>query len=204
VAQATGIRKASLYHHISTKEDLLIEIQTLLVTELIEVTQSAVKAAVTPEDKLRAYMRASMGMLARNKDAVAVYLGETHRLKSKSKRWKDLAAKRSAVQKLFETVIAEGMASGAFRPFPLTALALAILGSTSWTYQWFNPNGSMSASDLADLVSDVVLDGIRTKGVEQVTDTPSDAGDTIARTPGHPRRGGPSARTTTARLQRPR
>lgn len=39
-------------------------------------------------------------------------------------------------------------------------IALAILGVTNWSYNWFNPEGEVSVEELAEKYVDFVLYGI--------------------------------------------
>ena len=46
IADAVGIRKASLYHHVRKKEDLLFAIHEALVDELIDETMAVSSSSV--------------------------------------------------------------------------------------------------------------------------------------------------------------
>jgi AcrR family transcriptional regulator len=163
IALAVGIRKASLYNYIETKEDLLYEIQNLLISELLAETDLLLAQAEGAEQRLRAFLTAGMRLIARRKDETVVFLRERHLARTGERRWRDLATQRDAYQRLFESILREGAEQGAFRALPTTVTALGILGTTSWAYRWYDPAGAMGPDAVADLFADIVLNGIRSR-----------------------------------------
>ncbi|HEY5334166.1 MAG TPA: helix-turn-helix domain-containing protein, partial [Solirubrobacterales bacterium] len=53
IADAVGIRKASLYHHVRKKEDLLFAIHETLVDELIDETMAITSTSASAAEKVR-------------------------------------------------------------------------------------------------------------------------------------------------------
>jgi AcrR family transcriptional regulator len=90
---------------------------------------------------------------------MTVFLNETQTLRARSKRWREINAKRGAYQKLFEDVLADGMAEGAFRRLPVNLTALGMLGTVTWAYRWYRSDG-LEPDEIADLYVDIVLNGI--------------------------------------------
>jgi TetR/AcrR family transcriptional regulator, cholesterol catabolism regulator len=159
IAAGVGIKKPSLYHYIRTKEDLLYEIQQVLVEELFSEVNTLLDTATTPEEKVRAYFRAVLRLIARRKVEMVVYINEST-ARPVSGRLRKLGAKQDELQKMFEDVLSDGMADGVFRDLPPTLTALATLGSVSWAYRWYEASGSLPPDDVADLFVDIVLNGI--------------------------------------------
>jgi AcrR family transcriptional regulator len=159
IAAAVGIKKPSIYHYIKTKEDLLFEVHQLLAQEVIDEVQSLLADAPDPAAKLRAFFRSAVRLVDRRQLEMTIFLNETHTV-TRSRRWKEINAKRDAYQKMFEAVLDEGMRSGAFRKLPTTLTALGTLGMVTWTYRWYQADGA-GPDEIADLYADIVLDGIR-------------------------------------------
>jgi AcrR family transcriptional regulator len=160
IARAVGIRKPSLYHYINGKEDLLYEIDALLVGELLEEARRLVAEASTHHEKLRAFFRAGMRLIARRQQEVTIFLGERHALDSSSPRWREIAKQRDEYEQMFGAVIVDGMDAGAFRRLPTTLAAVGMLGAISWAFRWYNPRGELGPDEIADLFADIVLNGI--------------------------------------------
>jgi AcrR family transcriptional regulator len=160
IAIAVGIKKPSLYHYIRTKEDLLYEIQRLLAEEVLAEVGGLLAEAETPSEKLRAFFRGVLRLIARRQLEMTVFINETVP-KSRTKRWREISAKRDEYQKLFENVLDEGIKSGEFRGLPLTLTALAALGTVTWAYRWYDARG-LSPDEIADLFAEIILNGIAT------------------------------------------
>jgi AcrR family transcriptional regulator len=158
IATAVGIKKPSIYHYIRTKEDLLYEIQRMLVEEIHSEISEMLATASTPPEKLRAFFRGVLRLIARRKLEMTILVNETAP-ESRGRRWREIDARRDEYQKLFEGVLDEGMRSGAFRPLPITLTALAALGTVTWAYRWYDARG-LSPDEIADLYVDIILNGI--------------------------------------------
>jgi hypothetical protein len=119
---------------------------------------------------------------------MTIFLNETQTLRARSKRWREINAKRDAYQKLFEDVLADGMAAGAFRPLPITLTALGMLGAVTWAYRWYSPDG-LDPDEIADLYVDIVLQRNRGVAPEVVDACVSSRGLTAHRRPRELERG---------------
>ena len=158
VAEAVGIRKASLYHHVRKKEDLLFAIHERLIDELLDETDAALAAARTPADKVRAAVRVAMGFVARNKDAVTVFLQERHAVGGD--RWDALVVKRDRYEKRISAVIAEGVDAGDFVDLPPDIAARGVLAMANWGYTWFQPGGRLTPEEVAETFAAIALSGL--------------------------------------------
>src|SRR4051794_16482169 len=136
IADEVGIRKPSLYHHVRKKEDLLFAIHEQLIDELTARTEQAIAAAEDPADKLAASLRVALSFVARNKDAVTVFLQERRELRGR--RWRELVAKRDAYEHMIQDAIAAGTASGRFVDVDPAIASKAVLAMANWGYTWFD------------------------------------------------------------------
>jgi hypothetical protein len=50
---------------------------------------------------------------------------------------------------LIEGVITEGIQAGRLAPLPAKLVSFAILGMCNWLYQWYQPDGPLSADEVA-------------------------------------------------------
>lgn len=161
VAEAVGIRKASLYHHVRAKEDLLFAIHEQLIDELIAHTEEALAGAETPSDRVRAAVRVAMGFVARHQDGVTVFLAE-HRSLS-GERWDEIVRKRDHYERMLHRVIADGIEEGAFVRVAPGIAAKGVLAMANWGYTWFQPDGPSSADEIADTFATIALRGLEVR-----------------------------------------
>lgn len=158
IADVVGIRKASLYHHVRGKEDLLFAIHERLIDELTQQTDAALAAAATPSDKVRAVLRVTMRFVADNKDAVTVFLQERDAVGGQ--RWVELVAKRDGYEKRVSATIADGVAAGDFVDVLPDIAARGLLGMANWSYTWFQPGGRLTPEAVAETFAEIALHGL--------------------------------------------
>ena len=161
IADAVGIRKASLYHHVRKKEDLLFAIHEALVDELIDETLAVSSSSMSPADKVRELLLLTMRFIARNRDGVAVFLSERHAVTGE--RWQALVVKRDLYERMVSQIVTEGRVTGEFADLPPELVAKALLGMANWAYTWFQQDGPLSADDVAEVFSAVALRGLEAR-----------------------------------------
>lgn len=158
VAEAAGMRKASLYHHVRKKEDLLFAIHERLIDEQIASTIAAVSSSKPSAAKLREILRTNLRLIARNREAVAVFLQEQRSVTGE--RWETIVAKRDLFESLVRGVISEGIAAEELVDLPAETVTRGVLGMVNWSYTWFRADGPLTSDEVADVFADVALKGL--------------------------------------------
>ncbi len=160
LARRVGLRKGSLYHHVRSKEELLGEV-LLRGMELLHGGIPGAEAAALPlAEKVRAAIRFHLEWMAAEPHVTGVFLREVRNLPPRLRRRvrgevKDFEARWVAL-------IREGIAAGAFRPnLDPRFTVYAILGLVNSVHRWYRPEGRLSMKRIADLCTDLVLDGLR-------------------------------------------
>jgi AcrR family transcriptional regulator len=161
IAETVGMRKPSLYHHVRKKEDLLFAIHEQLILQLTAETEAAIAAAADPSEQLAACIRVALSFVSRHRDAVTVFLQESREVRGD--RWSDLVARRDAYEHMVQAAIAEGIEEGSFVAVPPQIASKAILAMANWGYTWFDPEGPLSAEDVADVFAGIALRGLQTR-----------------------------------------
>jgi AcrR family transcriptional regulator len=158
IAEAVGMRKPSLYHHVRKKEDLLFAIHERMIDELIAETEAVAGRPGSPADRLRQVLRVAMSFVARHRDGVAVFLQE--RRAFSGERWGELVVKRDAYERMVTGIITEGIESELFLDLPAEIVVRAVLAMANWGFTWFDPHGEMSSDAVADVFATVALRGL--------------------------------------------
>jgi len=158
IADAVGIRKASLYHHVRKKEDLLFAIHETLVDELIDETMSISSSSDPAAEKVRRLLHVTMNFIARNREGVTVFLAERHAVTGE--RWQALVVKRDFYERMVNQIVTEGRAGGEFVDLPPEIVARALLGMANWGYTWFQQDGPRSADEVAEVFAQLALHGL--------------------------------------------
>ncbi len=161
LANVIGIQKASLYYHVSNKEELLYEI---CLSSLTRMTEQVTKAGhqAPPETRLRAMCEQHLVTALEDRDHHAVMLAEMHGL-SGSHRTR-IIKRRDAYERILYEAIIEDRAAGRIRgDIDAKYLTLALLNLLNWTVFWFKPDEDKSPEALAELFTTVFLEGAQAR-----------------------------------------
>ncbi|MGD8622164.1 MAG: TetR/AcrR family transcriptional regulator, partial [Anaerolineales bacterium] len=162
IADAVDLKKASLYHHVSGKQDILVSILDQALDLLIEDLQTVLTQDLPAGDKIRQAMRVYVNRLTQDPDLAAVLLMEHRSLEA------DLRAvhinRRDRFEELWRTIVDQGIEEGTFRPMDRSLATFALLGVLNWMITWYRPNGRMRADTIADQFADLILDGLVLEG----------------------------------------
>ena len=156
LADALGIRKASIYSHIEGKEDLLAEI-ALAGARAFHLALDALPRDEQPVRLLRLALRAHLNVVDRQLDVATVWLHEWRYL-AEPARGNFLAERRRyerRITKLFE----EAIASGELRAdLDVPRAVLAFFSVGNWAYTWMTPTSD--ADREADAFWELLIGGI--------------------------------------------
>ena len=160
IAGAVNLQKASLYHHVSSKQEILLELLDqaleLLTGEIIVIARGE---AVPADEKLLQMTKAYLGALTDYVDLASVLLME-HRSLDPNLHARHVP-NRDRFEALWREVIDEGMASGVFSCVETGLAARSLLGAMNWVITWYNPKGELSIDKIAEQTASVFLNGLR-------------------------------------------
>jgi AcrR family transcriptional regulator len=152
---AVGVGKGGFYHHISSKEQLLMEIMLQPIDRVLS-TSAAILAA-HPTDPCRALraLGADLGeAMASDLDSWTVFLREYSALSPDGKSV--VLERRKQYLDRWRGVLQQGAQGGVFRDLNL-AFVDSILGLFIYTHLW---NHQQEAEDLTESVMSVLLHGV--------------------------------------------
>ncbi|MEY2431359.1 MAG: TetR/AcrR family transcriptional regulator, cholesterol catabolism regulator [Acidimicrobiaceae bacterium] len=158
IAERVGIWKGSLYHYITSKQDLLLAVVEPIADELLEQTRALqADATLTAPDKLRRVAAVHSAIIATNFNYVAVYLQEV----AGRRRSTDWDQRDHEYVLLIADIIVEGVEAGDFAPdLDPHVASLAFLGSLNWMTRWYQPRRDSSAQEVARTITNVLLAGM--------------------------------------------
>jgi AcrR family transcriptional regulator len=159
VAEAAGLTKAGLYHHVSSKESLLY---TVLDSGL-DLTESYVmkplEAIADPIERLKTMIELHLRLVLEERNLEVTGLLHECKTLAPADRTRINRRKKEYV-KMSTKVIAD-----AIRKYNITDVnpklaAFALLGMLNWTYQWYKPSGSHSREEIVTQFQNIFLNGI--------------------------------------------
>ena len=159
VAEEADVTKGAFYHHFASKDELIHIIHgELLDHMLLEVGKIAANGDAA-DAKVRALVHTIVASTQRFRSHVTVYYQERRYLDDE--RFDAVRRKRDELMQLKISIVQAGIDDGSFRDLDPTVVALGINGMAAWAHQWLTPSSSAEPADIADLLSDMVLGGLR-------------------------------------------
>ena len=158
IAEAVSLQKASLYHHVSSKQEILLEILDRALQLLLEQISSITRQDLPADEKLRLMIRAYLRILVENIDLASVLLFE-HRSLERRQHARHIP-NRDKFESLWRDTIKEGVKSRLFKCDNPALAARALLGIMNWTLTWYRPEGELSIEQIADQYSGLLLNGL--------------------------------------------
>lgn len=160
LAEGAGISKAGIYHYFKTKQDVYDAIIVQTLQGLVDRVSQVVASAVSPGDKLLAFMSAHASFFEQNYWAFRAMLISFSEMSAPEPRH-EAAALRERYEALLRGIIAEGVAQGQFRAVDPAITGRAVLSMLNWMARWFHPGGPKTAAELALEYADLLVRGLR-------------------------------------------
>jgi TetR/AcrR family transcriptional regulator, cholesterol catabolism regulator len=164
IARAVDIQGASLYAHVTSKQDVLWSIVETTASRF-EAAAEAIEAADPGGAAfgrgvyLIALVRAHVGVVTDDIERASVFVHEWRALQGA--RRDDIAARRDAYEARFRAVIADGVRTGAFHQVDPIVTAAFILTALNGLVGWYKPDGRLSARAIADMFADLALRAVQ-------------------------------------------
>jgi AcrR family transcriptional regulator len=158
IAGAVNLQKASLYHHVSSKQEILFELLNRGLYLLTDKVEHSINIACSPDENLREAIAAYLTALTEHQDVTSVLLLEYRSLEPQY--LKRHVIERDRFEQLWRNLIESGVQEKIFSCDDPSMAARALLGVMNWTVTWFRSDGPMSAGDIADQITDLYLLGL--------------------------------------------
>jgi AcrR family transcriptional regulator len=147
IAKEVGLHKTSLYHHIESKQELLVSIAKCVMVEPVQHLQGIAKdEAKPPRDRLYDAITYYMNLVFSNTDAIAVfdlYAGDIEDLELRDSI---LEMKRRYIGTFIDLVAECLSPSSSEKPNFVT---YGILGMCSYVVTWYRPADKTSQDAIA-------------------------------------------------------
>jgi AcrR family transcriptional regulator len=158
LAGEVGIQAGSLYNHIATKQELLYELVTEHMETLLAALDVALEGIQDPKDRLAAFTHFHVQYHIKHPKEVFVINFELRSLTREHRR--SVVALRSRYEDSLIEIIERGQEDGSFRIADAPVAAYGIIGMLTGVASWYKASGRLSAKSIADLYTQLILDGL--------------------------------------------
>jgi AcrR family transcriptional regulator len=158
IAEAVKLQKASLYHHVNSKQEILTAILDRALDLLIERIEAVIALPLPPEEKLRKAIRSYLQAMVEHRGLAAVLLLEHRSLDAEAAAHH--IPRRDRFERLWRDLIQEGLDAGVFCCSDPVIAARGVLGVMNWTITWYKPEGMLSIDEISTDFADLFLRGL--------------------------------------------
>lgn len=155
IGAAVGIRGPSLYKHVASKQDLLVQIMTSTMDALLAAHSAAVATTTDPVERLRRAVDAHVRYHARHRHEAFVGNREIRSLVEPHRT--TVLAHRAEYEAGFRTLINDGVDAGRFSVISPRLASYAILDLGMGVAVWFREDGELSENAIAWQYTDFAL-----------------------------------------------
>ncbi|OBJ70750.1 TetR family transcriptional regulator KstR2 [Mycobacterium sp. 1274756.6] len=160
IADGAGILSGSLYHHFSSKEQMVDEVLRDFLDWLFDRYQQIVAAEANPLERLRGLFMTSFEAIEHRHAQVVIYQDEAKRLSSQP-RFAYLDERNKEQRKMWVDVLQQGIREAYFRPDLDVDLVYRFIRDTTWgSVRWYQPGGPFTAEQVGRQYLAIVLGGI--------------------------------------------
>jgi AcrR family transcriptional regulator len=160
IADSAGILSGSLYHHFSSKEEMVDEVLRGFLDWLFERYQEIVATEPNPLERLKGLFMASFEAIEHRHAQVVIYQDEAKRLSSQE-RFSYVEERNKEQRKMWVDVLNQGISEGYFRPDVEVDVVYRFIRDTTWvSVRWYQPGGPLTAEQVGRQYLSIVLGGI--------------------------------------------
>lgn len=159
IAAEVGTTKANIYHYFRAKHDILLAIHEAWINELITMLERNLADATDVRQILRQVFHDVMDLIHTRRAEVRVYFEHFRDLPEELQA--QAVEKRDRYELMVEELIRRGIDEGAIRASHVRVATFAMFGMTNWAYQWYHAGGSLDQHEIADMLFDIFMNGVR-------------------------------------------
>lgn len=166
IARALGATKGKIYHHFGSKGELVCAIRKHSVQLTLDRVSPYFEADTPPPKKFHAmaeaHVVAMISELAYHRVVVEEMRGSgTGSITGSERQLRlEITALQSEYEDMFRSVLAAGIASGAFRDQDLSVTVRSFLMMLHAPIYWYQPRGPQNSQTIATQLADMALGAV--------------------------------------------
>lgn len=158
IAKTMGIKAASLYNHISSKQEILTDIIIALAEEFTQGMRSIKSSNSNSLDKLRKIVKLHVDITARNTFGMASLNNDWMHLEEQLGHYLKL---RHNYEDDLRNIINQGVNTAEIANFNPDIMLFSMLSTLRSLYLWIPKKEDLNPNELANELSKVFINGIK-------------------------------------------
>lgn len=159
IAKAANVEPASLYSHINGKEELLDRTCFMMADKFLTGIDDVNDIYFDAAQKLKMAVDTHINILTNHLDASVVFQHEWRYLSDERKA--EFIELRNKYEEGFRVIVQTGIDEGIFNEVDVKFATLALLSSLNWIVEWYDKDGDLTPSEIADRLYQFVLTGLK-------------------------------------------
>jgi AcrR family transcriptional regulator len=167
LARRAGLTAPAIYHYFGSKQEILASFLDYTLHDLINTVKTGIRGK-DATSKLRTFMRALVRWQLQQTPFPEAYdrifeLGQLRNSLPDEQRKHILTLERQFYE-IIREIITEGVESGEFRNIAVSPTAFAIIAMGDYILGWYQPEGELTQTQLADCYADLVVAMVKKGG----------------------------------------
>ena len=158
IAQAMGIKAASLYNHIDGKQEILSTLILEVAHEFTNGMNQVTSENTNPIEKIKSVIEMHIDITVNYSEALAALNNDWMHLENDD--LKDFEKMRENYEDNFRSIIKDGISTGEIKPRHPEVILFAILSTLRTLYVWYQKRGKLDVNVLKKDMVAVLLKGI--------------------------------------------
>jgi len=161
IAQAMGIKAASLYNHITGKQEILSTLILEVAGEFTNGMNSVVSDSISPVAKIQKIIELHIDITVNYSEGLAALNNDWMHLENND--LDRFVKMREDYEENFRRIIKEGIEAGEIQPRHPEVILFSILSTLRTLYIWFQKRGKLDVNVLKKDMVAIFLNGIVNK-----------------------------------------
>lgn len=155
LAGSLGLTTASLYYHVSGKQQLLLRVLETGMADFLSNLESISRQDTSAQDRLSAAIDNHLDFVLSRPNAVRVFLRERRFLESPYREEYERRVDR--YDQLFASIFEACFADNRMSKADLTITRVSILGMINWVVEWYREGGAISRAHVKAAMTLLIL-----------------------------------------------
>ena len=159
IAGEINLSKSTPYHYFKSKAEILFNLMNHALDITEERVVNPVRAIADPEERLRILIGLHIEVVLSGRDReITLLLHENHPLPASLRS--QINTRKKAYVHFVEDLVSEVQRTLGSKPrVSPRAATFALLGMINWMYQWYKPQGQLSAAELTAQYTEIFFAG---------------------------------------------
>lgn len=160
LASRMGVTKSAIYHHVASKSDILQEATDRALDTLEQVTSTCKDCEGTAAEQLKNLIHGTTIALCTEAPYVTLLL----RLRGNSEVELNALERRRKYTTFLNDLVQQCQQEGSVRAdLDTHTVARLLFGMVNSLVEWYEPEGRLSAEEIAEITTTIAFDGISTQ-----------------------------------------